>query len=93
MTPLEAAKAIYEQNGVGCCLHIVLDDYNVGDSSVAWALDHARANTPCECGSLCVEVGEAMLPMSEDDRLRFVEQVHGYEPGSLDDVISDADNG
>lgn len=35
MTFDEAVKSIYARHSAGCCLHIVLDDINTDDSSVA----------------------------------------------------------
>jgi hypothetical protein len=61
---LELAQGIYERSWVGCCLHIVLDDGNVGTSHVECCVGWAR-----EAGHAdCVELATMMLGMTEGER-------------------------
>jgi hypothetical protein len=63
--PLVAA--LYERNCVGCCLHIVLDDDNIGDKSVEFCLEQAKAKGHADCQRLA----ELLLQMSKTQRLKL----------------------
>lgn len=62
-------KALYatREGGVGCCLHIVLDDNNVDDSSVQFCLDWARSHKHPKCA----EIALLLLAMSKTQRLKL----------------------
>jgi hypothetical protein len=57
-------KAFMARNPVGCCVHIVLDDGNVDDDSVAFCVGYARENEHPEC----VAMAETLLRMSRTQR-------------------------
>jgi hypothetical protein len=56
-------KALYERNSVGCCLHIVLDEGNVGDDDVCLLLDLGP-----DSHEACVQLAEKLLLMSKTQR-------------------------
>jgi hypothetical protein len=57
---------IYETHAAGCCLHIVLDDGNNDDASVAfcqkWARDRGHV--------LCISVADRFAQLTEEQRAR-----------------------
>lgn len=53
--------------GVGCCLHMVLDDGNVADGHVAECLEYAKENGHAEC----IALAELMLKMSRTQRAKL----------------------
>lgn len=57
------ARAIYAgpNGGAGCCLHIVLDDGNLGDENIQYCLDHAEH-------PMCRTLAAMMLRMSKTQR-------------------------
>lgn len=59
-------REVYESPGgaAGCCLHIVLDDGNVGYDSVRFCIDYARENKHPKCELLA----ELLLRMSKTQR-------------------------
>lgn len=57
-------RSIYQRNGVGCCLHIVIDDGNVGDQSVQFCLEQAQAAGHEDC----IAAAEMLLAMSKTQR-------------------------
>jgi len=63
--PLVAA--LYKRNGVGCCLHIVLDDGNVEDHQVEFCIEQAKKQKHENCQFL----GELLLKMSQTQRRRL----------------------
>lgn len=56
---------LYTQSGVGCCLHIVTDDYNYEDSHVEYCLNYARKNNH----ALCIEIAERLSALTEAERI------------------------
>lgn len=56
-------KAIYEtpRGGVGCCLHIVLDDGNWEEEHVRWCLENAKHG-------ICKDVCELLLRLTDEGR-------------------------
>jgi hypothetical protein len=64
---LPLARAIYARNHVGCCLHIVLDDENVGDGDVQFCLEQAvkREHKDCE------ELARKLLSMTRTQRRKI----------------------
>lgn len=61
--------------GAGCCLHIVLDDYNAEDVHVRYCYDYAveRSKDPHErrTHDLCVLLASKLLRMSVTQRLKL----------------------
>lgn len=66
---LELARALYatKEGGAGCCLHITLDDGNIGDSSIAYCLNNARERGH----ERCITLAEALLTLSKTQRLKI----------------------
>lgn len=52
----EGVGILYERNGVGCCLHIALDDYNLEDDSLDFCIDWARKAGHPLCEGLAKEI-------------------------------------
>jgi len=61
-----------KHGNVGGCLHIVLDDDNVEDSSVRFCIDYAKEKG-CE---VCLPLAEKLLTMSETQRGKLAS--HAY---------------
>lgn len=61
----ELIDELYEYNGVGCCLHIVTDDYNYEDAHVQYCLECARKNNHV----LCIEIAERLSALTETERI------------------------
>jgi hypothetical protein len=51
---LPLVRALYRtpEGGSGCCLHIVLDDFNVEDSHVEFCIGYARSEGHADCEAL-----------------------------------------
>lgn len=66
---LPMVREIYAMpgGGAGHCLHVVLDDNNVGDDSVRYALEEA---VRAQC-SRCVQVATLLLQMTKTQRLKL----------------------
>jgi hypothetical protein len=60
--PLKAS--IYARHGAGCCLHVVIDDGNLGDSTIRYCLDGAEHD---DCRALAV----MMLQMTPTQRRKL----------------------
>lgn len=45
-------RRIYAGNAAGCCLHIVIDDGNLDDDSVAHCIENAKSNNHPVCIAL-----------------------------------------
>ena len=60
--------ALYQRHSTGCCLHIVLDDGNVGEGSVLYCLNTAREKNHKDC----IELGEKLLLMSKTQRKKLM---------------------
>lgn len=45
-------RALYLRNCAGCCLHVMLDDGNTGDSTAQFCLDYATEKGHEECIAL-----------------------------------------
>lgn len=62
------ANQIYTSpgGGAGCCLHIVLDDDNLGDNDMQYCIGHARDRGH----ELCERVALMMLQMTTSQRRR-----------------------
>ncbi len=73
---LPLAVRIYNlpRGGVGCCLHIVLDDNNVDDGSVRFCINQAKERGHADC----LELGEKLLLMSKTQRLKLGSFRLGY---------------
>ena len=62
-------KLLYStpQGGVGCCLHIVLDDQNVADGDVDFCIQCAKEKGHPEC----LELALLLRRMSKTQRLKL----------------------
>ena len=49
---LPFVRTLYESHGAGCCLHIVLDDGNIEDSSVEFCIRYAEEQGHGSCAAL-----------------------------------------
>jgi hypothetical protein len=49
---LPLVQELYTRNAVGCCLHIVLDDYNISDSNVDFCYAEAVKAQHADCMAL-----------------------------------------
>lgn len=65
--PLVRAYYAKPGNGAGGALHVVLDDYNVGDDNVQFCLDDARALGDDDG----VALAKVLLRMSKTQRLKL----------------------
>jgi len=66
---------IYEDNCVGCCLHIVLDDQNYDRESIKFCLNESVKKGHMICGLMCVG-----LSFLTDKDLEFLQENPGcYE--------------
>lgn len=54
-------KAIYEENVVGCCLHIVFDDFNYNRTSGEFCLKYAQEKGHV----ICEAAAKAFLKLSD----------------------------
>jgi hypothetical protein len=61
---LPLVRAIYERNGVGCCLHILTDDGNVDNGSAQFCLETAKARGHADC----IAAAEMLVKMSKTQR-------------------------
>ena len=55
---------LYDRNGVGCCLHIVLDDGNIRDNDVEFCIGQAATEGHKDCEDLA----RKLLGMSKTQR-------------------------
>lgn len=69
MLPL--ARAIYAEHAAGCCWHIVLDDNNVDDDSVAYCQAYALINVLCRTRDACRALGPLMRRASRTQRKKL----------------------
>ena len=58
---LPSVNELYQHSATGCCLHIVLDDYNVDDNDVQFCLKVADEKLHLDCFML----GFILLSMSK----------------------------
>jgi hypothetical protein len=72
-TTAELIDELYEDNCVGCCMHIVTDDFNIEDEHVQFCIDYAKRKNH----ALCLEIGERLLELTEEER-RVVLNVPDY---------------
>lgn len=68
---LPLVKALYKRNGVGCCLHVMLDDGNVSDSTAAFCLQCARDAGHHDCEELASKL-RIMSPTQRKKLSRLV---------------------
>ena len=67
---LPIVQALYRRHSAGCCWHIVLDDGNVGNDSVAWCVNYIETESTCrqpECRQLC----DLLPKMSRTQRIKL----------------------
>lgn len=69
--------AIYAAHSGGCCWHIVLDDGNVDDGSVAWVINEwlyrPEAIARCRSREACLALAEILPQMSRTQRGKLVQ--------------------
>jgi len=63
----ELSRRIYARSGVGCCLHIVLDDPNYDDASVLFCLGEAKQKKHKDCE----EMAKLLLKLSFTQRKKL----------------------
>jgi hypothetical protein len=72
----ELYKSIYDRNCVGCCLHIVLDDHNIGKGSIEFCLDWAKTepnpNYPNANHEDCRAMAELLLRATVKERIEWL---------------------
>jgi len=76
IAPLVRALYRSRHGGAGCCLHVVLDDGNVEDSSVEFCILYATERGH----EFCTALGRALRSMSRTQRLKLGSIGYGYEP-------------
>lgn len=67
----ELWKTIYHHHLAGCCWHIVLDDFNLGDDSVEFCVRYAKESEWCDTRGACLEIGPILLRMSKTQRRKL----------------------
>lgn len=70
-------RALYARHSAGCCLHIVLDDGNVGDDCVKSCIREAIERGHADCMKLSI----ILLVMSRTQRLKL--QAYAYPTEGL----------
>jgi hypothetical protein len=70
---LPLVRALYERHEAGCCLHIVLDDYNVDDGAVDFCIGYARTAGHDEC----LRLAETLRRMSFTQRRKLASAKRG----------------
>lgn len=61
-------RRIYDENLVGCCWHVVLDDHNFDDESIEFCAKYAQENPNCDTEGLCVKMAPIMRLLTERER-------------------------
>lgn len=65
---------VYDYSGVGSNCHVVIDDYNIGDSSIRWVLDEAIPENLHEATPDQLEIERSLmgllLGLSESERAK-----------------------
>ncbi len=64
---LPLVNDLYKRAPVGCCLHVVLDDWNVDNHSVDFCIEQARTQGHGQCE----ELARTLRAMSRTQRLRL----------------------
>lgn len=66
---LPLVRALYERpaGGAGCCLHVLLDDGNVGDSTAQFCAEYARREGHADC----MELAALLVQMSPTQRRKL----------------------
>jgi hypothetical protein len=59
--------AIYEESCVGCCLHIVLDDFNIDRPSFEFCLGEAKKKGH----PVCEAMASALLQLTDDEIVKL----------------------
>lgn len=65
---IELARIVYDTNGAGGGLHIVLDDFNIEDSDIEWCLEEGirdNDNTDAETER---DLAQLLLTMTLEER-------------------------
>ena len=69
-------KRLYELNGVGSALHIVLDDENIEDHHIYWCLRESIPQVEnIEERALCEDIANELLKMTECERTYLMELI------------------
>ena len=57
--------SVYRRHSAGCCWHVVLDDGNVGQTTVSWCAEQIKQGKPHWCGNLdCWQLADLLPRMS-----------------------------
>lgn len=73
-TLIQRAQRIYARHAAGCCLHVVLDDGNTDDASVAVSV---KAAFECEEAGEhldCLNLAMCLRGMTEEQRDAFLDE-------------------
>ena len=73
------AKQVYDVGGVGCCLHIVLDDGNLNDGDVDFCIRRAEDHGHETCKKFAVRLRAESLEVREQLYERYDEYYTGTE--------------
>lgn len=66
-------RRIYSKSPVGCCMHIVLDDYNTHDTDLSFCLGLATARGHADCIAAAHALGRA----DEAERGKMISKLMG----------------
>jgi hypothetical protein len=64
----DLSVAIYNKSCVGCCCHIVLDDFNYEAHHVEFCLEEAKKNYCSTCKEMC----ELLLSLPSDEHRKVM---------------------
>lgn len=67
---LPLVRAVYARHVVGCCLHILTDDFNVSDADATSCVERARSLQHEDC----LHAAEALQRMTRTQRLKVAHQ-------------------
>ncbi len=71
-TVIAQCRKVYKKQSGGCCLHIVLDDGNIGFDSVQWCKEYA-SEKKCR---ICVKCCDMLAELTEDQRQELYCKLH-----------------
>ena len=77
-------QAVYlsPTGGVGCCLHIAMDDGNVEDSHIELCLEQAKERGH----ATCLAAAEALRKMTKTQRRKLYHTHGGYEAQRVGEI-------
>lgn len=65
---------VYKRHGVGCCLHMVVDDGNVKQSDIDYCLNYALERKHPDC----IEAAEMLARMTKTQRNKVATTIYQY---------------